>query len=72
MGLSISGIEMKRVLERFGWCVRRSSSHWVMAHPDRPGVLITVERRRTDIAKGTLRDILESAELTDEEVRKAT
>ncbi len=71
MGLSISGIEMKRVLERYGWYVRRSGSHWMMAHADFPGVLIPVERHRTDIAKGTLLAMLKSAELSEEDVRKA-
>jgi predicted RNA binding protein YcfA (HicA-like mRNA interferase family) len=71
VGLSISGIELKRVLERYGWYVRRGGPHWMMAHPDRPGVLIPVERHRSDIAKGTLQDMLKTAGLTEEEVRKA-
>lgn len=71
MGLSINGIEMRRVLEHYGWYLRRSGPHWIMAHPDRPGTLIPLERHRSDIATGTLRTILKLAELTEEDVRRA-
>lgn len=70
MGLSVSGIEMKRVLERHGWYVDRETDHWQMAHLDHPGVFISVPRRRTDLATGTVAQILKLSGLTQEEVRK--
>ncbi len=72
MGLSISGIEMKRVLERRGWYLERNgASHWLLAHPDRPGQLVAVERHRSDIAIGTLRKVLKQTGLTEEDVRSS-
>jgi predicted RNA binding protein YcfA (HicA-like mRNA interferase family) len=72
VGLSISGIEMRRVLERYGWRLdREGAKHWLMFHPDRPGVKMTVERHRSDIAIGTLHRMLKQADLTEDQVRRA-
>lgn len=63
---------MRRVMERYGWYVKRNGrNHWLMAHPDKLGTLVPVERHRSDIATGTLREMLKQTELTEEEVRTA-
>ena len=71
MGLSINGPPMKRVLEKHGWHVERETGHWQMTHPDIPGRVISVSRHRDDIKKKALLEILRSAGLTEDEVRRA-
>jgi predicted RNA binding protein YcfA (HicA-like mRNA interferase family) len=72
MGLSISGIEMKRALERYGWYEKRSgASHWIMTHDERPGASVPVSRHREDLKIKTIRSILEATALTEEDIRRA-
>ncbi len=61
---SISGIRVVRALERQGFKVARvSGSHHIMRHPDGRGTTVPVHGNR-DVAKGTLRGILNDVDMT--------
>jgi predicted RNA binding protein YcfA (HicA-like mRNA interferase family) len=70
LGLSINGPEMKRVLERCGWRVKRETAHWQMSHDDFPGKVISIPRHRDDLVIKTLKSILKEANLTEDDVRR--
>jgi predicted RNA binding protein YcfA (HicA-like mRNA interferase family) len=59
----VSGREAVRAFERLGWTVaRKSSSHIIMIHPDH-NVTLSVPNHKV-VAKGTLRSLIRSANLT--------
>lgn len=61
---SVSGKQVIRVLERFGYeVVRVRGSHHIMSRDGRPSLTVPVHSNR-DIAKGTLRSILSDAGIT--------
>lgn len=61
---SVSGIRVVRALERQGFKVARvSGSHHIMRHPDGRGTTVPLHGNR-DLAKGTLRGILNDVGLT--------
>jgi predicted RNA binding protein YcfA (HicA-like mRNA interferase family) len=62
----ISGLEVVRKLERLGWTfVRQAGSHMILIKPEAL-VSISVPNHK-EIAKGTLRSIIRSANLTVQE-----
>lgn len=66
----ISGADVVRKLERLGWIfVRQSGSHMILVKTDSV-VSISVPNHK-EIAKGTLRSIIRSANLTVEEFLQA-
>ncbi|MCH7699012.1 MAG: type II toxin-antitoxin system HicA family toxin [Chloroflexi bacterium] len=58
---------MVRALERAGWEVHRQRGSHVSMKKEGSRFVITVPMHRRDIPKGTLRSIIEDAELTTEE-----
>ena len=59
----LSGRQVVRVFERFGWqVVRQASSHIVMT---KPGEIVTLSvPDHKEVARGTLRGLIRSANLT--------
>jgi predicted RNA binding protein YcfA (HicA-like mRNA interferase family) len=61
---SLPGTRIVKALERHGFNIARiSGSHYIMRHPDGRGTTVPVHGNR-DVAKGTLRGILNDAGLT--------
>lgn len=53
---------MLRVLERAGWFVHHvSGSHYVLKHPDKPRLRVTLPWHGKDLKRGTLTSIIEQA-----------
>jgi predicted RNA binding protein YcfA (HicA-like mRNA interferase family) len=63
---ALSGIEVVRVLESFGWKVaRQRGSHIIMT---KAGEIVTLSiPNHKEVAKGTLRSLIRSANLTVDE-----
>lgn len=65
---SVPGHHIVRALERHGFRVARlSGSHHIMRHPDGRGTTVPVHGGR-DVAKGTLRAILNDVGMTIDEL----
>ncbi|WP_436527294.1 type II toxin-antitoxin system HicA family toxin [Actinoplanes sp. HUAS TT8] len=65
---SLPGTRIVRALERHGFKVARiSGSHHILRHPDGRGTTVPVHHGR-DVAKGTLRGILNDVGLSIEEL----
>ena len=66
----LSGQEVMRVLESFGWSVaRQRSSHIIMT---KAGEIVTLSiPNHKEVARGTLRSLIRSANLTVDEFVKA-
>jgi predicted RNA binding protein YcfA (HicA-like mRNA interferase family) len=66
----LSGQEVVRVLESFGWSVaRQKSSHIIMT---KEGEIVTLSvPNHKEVARGTLRSLIRSANLTVDEFVKA-
>jgi predicted RNA binding protein YcfA (HicA-like mRNA interferase family) len=64
----VTGADTVRALRRAGWQLDRvRGSHYILVHPDRPGITVTVPVHAGEILKPkTLRSILEQAGLTAE------
>lgn len=63
---ALSGDEVVKVFERFGWqFVRQSGSHMVMVK-DGEMASLSIPKHR-EVAKGTLRSLIRSANLTVDE-----
>ncbi|HEX9334479.1 MAG TPA: type II toxin-antitoxin system HicA family toxin [Pseudonocardiaceae bacterium] len=66
---AIRGERVVKALERVGFKIARiSGSHHIMRHPDGRGTTVPVHSGR-DIAKGTLRGILDDIGLSMDEFR---
>jgi predicted RNA binding protein YcfA (HicA-like mRNA interferase family) len=66
----LSGKEVVRVFERLGWSVvRQSSSHVIMTKDGEIATLSIPDHK--EVAKGTLRSLIRSANLTIDEFVKA-
>jgi predicted RNA binding protein YcfA (HicA-like mRNA interferase family) len=64
----LPGVRIVGALERHGFKVARvSGSHHIMRHPDGPWHYVPVHRGR-DVAKGTLRGILNDVGMTIEQL----
>jgi predicted RNA binding protein YcfA (HicA-like mRNA interferase family) len=60
---TLSGRQVVRVFERFGWqVVRQSSSHIIMVREGSFAILSIPNHR--EVAKGTLRSLIRAANLT--------
>ena len=67
---AVRGDRVVRALERAGFKVARiAGSHHVMRHPDGRGTTVPVHPGR-DVAKGTLRGILDDIDLSVDEFRE--
>jgi predicted RNA binding protein YcfA (HicA-like mRNA interferase family) len=67
----LSGRDAVKVFESFGWRVaRQSSSHIIMVRDDQPVTLSIPDHK--EVAKGTLRSLIRSANLTVAEFVAAT
>jgi predicted RNA binding protein YcfA (HicA-like mRNA interferase family) len=59
----LSGREVAKVFESLGWTVvRRSSSHIIIVHRDQNVTLSVPDHK--EVAKGTLRSLIRTANLT--------
>ncbi len=59
----VSGRDAVKAFAAFGWSVaRQSSRHIIMVHPDHP-VTLSIPNHK-EVAKGTLRSLIRSANLT--------
>lgn len=66
----LSGQEVVRIFESFGWSVtRQRSSHIIMTKPGEAATLSIPNHK--EVARGTLRSLIRSANLTADEVVKA-
>lgn len=66
----LSGREVVRVFERFGWnVVRQSSSHIIMTKDGEIATLSIPDHK--EVAKGTLRSLIRAANLTIDQFVKA-
>lgn len=62
----VSGRAAVKALQRLGWTVaRQSSSHIIMVHPDHTATLSVPDH--DEVAKGTLRSLIRTANLTVDE-----
>jgi len=60
--------EVLRALRRAGFFVHHvSGSHYVLKHPEKPHLRVTVPFHNRDLKRGTLSSIIEQAGLTPEE-----
>ena len=67
----VRSAEVIRALERAGFLVRRvKGSHYILRHPDKPTLLVTVPFHNRDLKKGTLQSIVKQAGFTNEELVK--
>jgi predicted RNA binding protein YcfA (HicA-like mRNA interferase family) len=68
---TLAGIEVVRVFKAFGWSVaRQRGSHIVMT---KEGEMVTLSvPNHKEVAKGTLRSLIRSANLTVDEFIEAT
>ena len=67
----LSGCEVVRAFERFGWEVaRQKGSHIILVRSGHPATLSVPDHR--EVARGTLRSLIRRAGLTPEEFTEAT
>lgn len=67
----VTGTEVLRALEWIGWReLRRRGSHVILAHPDKPGRPVVPLHAGQILPLGTLRSILDAADLDGDELRK--
>ena len=60
--------EVLRALVRGGFFVHHvTRSHYILKHPDRPGLRVTLPFHRTDLKRRTLASIIEQAGFSVEE-----
>ena len=60
-----------RALERAGFFVHHvSGSHYILKHPTRPNLRVTVPFHNRDLKRGTLQAIVKQAGFTNEEFLK--
>ncbi len=67
---ALSGLEVVRVFERLGWqTARLRGSHIIMVKEGRP-ITLSIPNHR-EVAKGTLRSLIRSANLTTDQFLSA-
>jgi predicted RNA binding protein YcfA (HicA-like mRNA interferase family) len=60
--------DVLRVLERAGFIVHHvTGSHYILKHPERTGLRVTLPWHNKDLKRGTLRSIIEQAGYTIDE-----
>jgi len=63
--------EVIRALERAGFFIQRASgSHYILKHPTKPTLRVTVPFHNRDLKRGTLQSIVKQAGFTNEEFLK--
>lgn len=63
--------EMIRALQRAGFFVHHTTgSHYILKHPDRPALRVSVAYHNKDLKRRTQESIIEQAGLTAEELPK--
>jgi predicted RNA binding protein YcfA (HicA-like mRNA interferase family) len=66
----VSGLQLRKAFLRLGWFGHRSTRHFQMTHPDKPGIVVSILMHRTEIGRGLLKDILVQAGITVEQLRE--
>ena len=66
----LSGQEVARVLESFGWGVARQRSSHIIMTKEGENVTLSIPNHK-EVARGTLRSLIRSANLTVDEFVKA-
>ncbi|WP_253830714.1 type II toxin-antitoxin system HicA family toxin [Prauserella aidingensis] len=67
---SVRGDRLVKALQKAGFDVARvAGSHHILRHPDGRGTTVPVHRGR-DLAKGTLRGIVNDVDMTIDELQK--
>ncbi|PYS27149.1 MAG: toxin-antitoxin system, toxin component, HicA family protein [Acidobacteria bacterium] len=57
-----------KALERAGFLVHRvTGSHYILKHPEKPTLRVTVPFHNRDLKRGTLQSIVKQAGFTNEE-----
>jgi predicted RNA binding protein YcfA (HicA-like mRNA interferase family) len=60
--------EVLRALERGGFFIHHATgSHYILKHPDRPHLRVTLPFHRRDLKRRTLESIVEQAGISSEE-----
>ena len=67
---ALSGKEVVKKFEKFGWVVARQSGSHIIMTKDGAVVTLSVPNHR-EVAKGTLRSLIRSANLTVDEFTRA-
>jgi predicted RNA binding protein YcfA (HicA-like mRNA interferase family) len=63
--------QLIRMLERAGFIVNRvTGSHYILKHPAKPNLRVTVPYHNRDLKRGTLQSIVKQAGLTNDEFWK--
>jgi predicted RNA binding protein YcfA (HicA-like mRNA interferase family) len=63
--------EVIRALQRAGFLIHHTSgSHYILKHPDKPSLRVTVAYHNKDLKRRTHESIIEQASLTSEEFLK--
>ena len=66
----ITAVELLRALRRDGWeLVRQTGSHHILGHSTKPGLVSVPFHRTRTLPLGTLKNIIDQAGLTVEELR---
>lgn len=67
----IKGERLVNALKKEGWYIDRShGSHVIMRHDDRPGIKLIIPVHTIPVKPGTLSNILKTAEISVEEIKK--
>jgi len=68
---SVRPKQVLRALRRIGFFVDRvSGSHFILKHPSKPTLRVTVPLHNRDLKRGTLLSIIKQTGLTNEEFEK--
>lgn len=67
----LSGQEVVRVFESFGWSVSRQKSSHIILTKEGESATLSIPNHK-EVARGTLRSLIRAANLTVEEFVKAT
>ena len=63
--------QLIRTFERAGFSVQRvTGSHYILKHPAKPALRVTVPFHNRDLKRGTLQSIVKQAGFTNEEFLK--
>lgn len=68
---SVRPKQVLRALSRVGFFVDRvSGSHFILKHPSKPSLRVTIPMHSRDLKRGTLQSIIKQTGLTNEEFEK--
>ena len=66
----LSGREIVKILEKFGWTVARQRASYIIMTKDNEIVTLSIPDHK-EVARGTLRSLIRSANITIDEFVKA-